>query len=376
MLCKTGGLGGMERLVARLAGQLPAWGLKTELVLSPTRRKPVDPEVLTWFRRRGVIAKVVSPSRIAPLLDPVHLLRLARLFRKTEAEVLDLHFGGSDIFLQEVLAARLAGKRCVVSPHNAMPLRTFWHAGRARIATVFCADVVVGNHALRGLLLEAGVPQRKIRLIKIGVPAPHRSVTREEARHQFGIAPDEFVILSVTRLIRAKGVDLVIAAVTRLAESYSRLTLMIVGDGEERQALQVAAGRSLKDRVRFLGFIEDPESAYSAADVLVLATRADGAPMVPKEAARFGVPSIATDIGGVRDSITDGETGLIVPSEDVRALSFAIQRLIDDDQLRFKLGEGARRRCELEFSEAEMLQGYAEVLAPSGEKRAQLSTSA
>ncbi len=362
MLCKTGGLGGMERLVARLASQLPSLGLNIRLIL-PARSTPViGPDLVSWFSRRGVVPEVSSAFKISSVPDLRNMLRLAKLFRESPAEVVNLHFGESSIFLMEVLAARLAGKRCIVSPHNTTPLHNSWHAMRVRAAATLCETIVVGSVALRQLLLNTGVPQRKIRMIRIGIPSAKRALSRAEAREHLAIGPDEFVVICVARLIRDKGIDVLIAAVERVAASSPKVSLLVVGDGEERSALEAHARLRLKDRARFLGFVEDPDGVYPAADLLALPTRMDGAPMVPKEAARFAVPSVASDVGGVRDSIIDGETGLLVPAEDVAALARAIQRVVEDNQLRRRLGENARRFAELEFSESGMLKAYADVL--------------
>jgi glycosyltransferase involved in cell wall biosynthesis len=84
------------------------------------------------------------------------------------------------------------------------------------------------------------------------------------------------------------------------------------------------------------------------------------------EAARFAVPSVATDVGGIRDAITEGETGFLVPPENAAALAAAILRLMNDERLRRRLGNNARLRADAEFGEAPMIRAYADVLDPEG----------
>jgi glycosyltransferase involved in cell wall biosynthesis len=364
MLIKASGIGGTVKLVARLACQLPACGFDVRLVVPDAWGSR---EIVPWLRRQGVNAEASSAVTSAPLPGLRTMIRLARLVRLSEAKVVNIHTEGSSLAPLELLAVRAAGcKCCIVSPHKAYRARNPGYELGKRVASRFCSAIVVGNQVLRDLLIDARIPERKIHLIPIGVPAPLRPPARAQARQHLGIALDAFVIGCVARLHKDKGVDVLIDAVARVPDPRRAICLIVAGDGEERAALEAAANDLLPGRVRFLGFVEDLAAVYSAADIFALASRREGTPLVLKEAAQYALPSVATDVGGTRDAITDGETGFLVPPDNPAALAASILRLMNDDPFRLRLGNNARLRADAEFGEGPMIRAYADVLDSAG----------
>jgi glycosyltransferase involved in cell wall biosynthesis len=362
MLIKASGVGGMEKVVARLASQLPASGFDIRLVVPESRESQ---GLVPWLRRQGVNAEASSAVTSSPVPSPSTMMRLARLVRRSGASVVNIHSGGSSLSPLDLLAVRAGGcSRCVVSPHSAHRARNRVYELGERVASRLCSAIVVASRTLRDVLIGSGIPERKIHLIPCGVPPLSCSLTRSQARAQLGIAPDAFVIACVARLHRLKGIDTLIDAVAGIPDPRRQICLVIAGDGAERQALEAAANTLLSRRVLFLGFVEDPAAVYAGADIVALASRKEGTPLILMEAARFAVPSIATDVGGTRDAIAQGETGLLVPPENAAALGASILRLMNDEQLRLRLGENARRRADAEFGEAPMIRAYADVLDP------------
>lgn len=361
ILLKAGGIGGMEKLVARLACQLPAYGFDVRLIVPDSLECK---ELVPWLRRQGVKAEASSAVTASPLIGLRTIMRLAKLVRLSEAQVVNIHSGGSRLPALELLAVRAGGcKRCIVSPHSAHRARNFGYELVERVASRFCGAIIVASRTLRDMLIRSGIPERKIHLIPCGVPAPKSSPSRMLARKQLEIAHDAFVIGCVARLHRQKGIDLLIDAVARIPDPPRTISLVIAGDGPERPALE-APGNKLSRRVEFMGFLEDPAAVYAASDIFALASRKEGTPLVLMEAAHFAVPTVATDVGGIRDVITEGETGLLVPPENAPALAAAVQRLMNDERLRLRLGSNARLRADAEFGEAPMIRAYGEVLDP------------
>jgi len=123
------------------------------------------------------------------------MMRLARLVRLSGASVVNIHSGGSSLAPLDLLAVRAGGcTRCVVSPHSAHRARNPAYELGERVASRLCNAIVVGSRTLRDVLIGSGIPERKIHLIRCGVPALNGSPTRSRARLQLGIAPDAFVI--------------------------------------------------------------------------------------------------------------------------------------------------------------------------------------
>ena len=173
------------------------------------------------------------------------------------------------------------------------------------------------------------------------------------------VAPrDGFVVLFVGRLVERKGVRYLIDAVQRLAPER-RARLIILGDGPERERLKEQVRRGgLEGRVEVRGRVSDRElrRAYADSSVFVLPAIVDargdteGLGVVLLEAMSYRVPVVASEIGGITDIVTHGETGLLVPPADVAALGAALERLAADPALAKHLGEAGHRMVSERFS--------------------------
>src|SRR5207247_11054153 len=123
----------------------------------------------------------------------------------------------------------------------------------------------------------------------------------------------------------------------------------------------------LAERVVFAGYRADVPAVLDEVDVVVLPSSVEGMPLVLLEAMAHRRPVVATPVGGTPEVVVDGETGLLVPPRDPRALADAIRRLLDDPDLAKRLGDAGRRRVELHFSLEAMnrriLELYDEVAA-------------
>ena len=182
---------------------------------------------------------------------------------------------------------------------------------------------------------------------------------RRAARDRLGLPPDALVVLSLSRLVPRKGMDVLIRAVARLQRSRPDLVLAIGGAGREERRLRAQA-RVAGVPVHWLGRVSDEDlpAAYGAADVFAMCCRdrwlgleQEGFGIVFLEAAACGVPQLAGLSGGSAEAVVDGETGVVVTEpSDSRAVAAALEPLLDDPELRRRLGEAARERAETSFS--------------------------
>ncbi len=182
---------------------------------------------------------------------------------------------------------------------------------------------------------------------------------RERTRARFGLPGDATVILSVSRLVPRKGMDVLTRAVAGLAGSGPDVIVAIAGAGRDQGRLQrLVAGAGAP--VRFLGRVPEADlpALYGCADVFAMLCRnrwfgleQEGFGIVFLEAAACGVPQIAGDSGGAAEAVAEGETGLVVRDPtSVAEVGAALGRLIGDADLRGAMGAAARRRAETEFS--------------------------
>lgn len=172
-------------------------------------------------------------------------------------------------------------------------------------------------------------------------------------------------LVMVARFSRQKDQALLLNA---LAEVQENFRLQLVGDGPlMNDAVRLSAALGLDGRVEFLGVRADVENLLAGAQVFVLVSNYEGFPISIVEAMRAGLPVVASDVGGVRESVSDGENGFLVPRGDLPTLRERLQRLISNETLREKMGAASRRRYVEEFTAERMvsktLAVYTKVLA-------------
>lgn len=195
---------------------------------------------------------------------------------------------------------------------------------------------------------------------------------RRAARARLGLPEAGRLVVSLSRLVPRKGMDVLIEASAQLASSRPDLTVAIGGAGRDRGRLDKAVHRTGAP-VRFLGRVPDADmpALYGAADVFAMLCRnrwggleQEGFGMVFLEAAACGVAQVAGDSGGAAEAVEDGRTGLVVAEPgDAGAVAGALARLLDDADLRAEMGRAARARAVAELSHEVLAERLGKLLA-------------
>jgi phosphatidyl-myo-inositol dimannoside synthase len=214
----------------------------------------------------------------------------------------------------------------------------------------------------RDRVLDAGVAPDQVRVLPCGVhPGLFAPRPAAPARQRFGFGARP-VVLTLARLVSRKGHDLVIRALAEVRRAVPDVLYVIAGAPnppyEERLAA-LARECGVEDAVRFLGYVEPDvlPDLYAASDVYVMPSRHlegdgnfEGFGISYLEANACGLPVIGADTGGVADAIVDGQTGYLVPPEDVPQLADRLRRLLEDPAAARAMGEAGRARVLREFT--------------------------
>jgi phosphatidylinositol alpha-1,6-mannosyltransferase len=280
-------------------------------------------------------------------------LRVARAVRRLSAPNAIVHCGRG---LPEGLSAMLSGRRFVCWTHG----EELGYASTSRELTWLlprvyrrARAVLANSHNSARLLREWGVPQDTITVIHPGVDPDRFRPDADPGDWRRRFAPNgEILLLSVGRLQRRKGHDLVLSALARWRDTDPRVHYLIAGEGDYRPILETQAREAgLDGRVTFAGAFTDAAlpSLYAAADIFLLPNRTDGVDIegfgiVFLEAAASELPCIAGTSGGAPEAIQDGETGLLVDGTSTEQLVSAMRRLALSENLRREMGRRGRQR--------------------------------
>jgi glycogen(starch) synthase len=287
------------------------------------RRRGLDVEVVgpQQFRHFGIVYGhgVLGNLRRKPwlaLLVPALLASFVRAARSLDADVLHAHWiptGWVAARTGKPYVVQVWGTDVELARHAPLLARRVLRGARV---------VIAASTALADLARLLGA--RDVRVIPSGVELP--AEVGQEAE------PPE--VLYAGRLSAEKGV-------LELVEAARGLTLVVAGDGPLRSRVPEARGFVAHDELQGL---------YARAAVVACPSRREGFGMACLEAMAHGRPVVATGVGGLRDLVLDGETGLVVPPRDPVALRRALERLLGDVSLRSRLGAAGRERARERFS--------------------------
>ncbi|MHA6795992.1 glycosyltransferase [Pseudonocardia bannensis] len=287
--------------------------------------------------------------------------RLMRRFRETGTDVVLVHHLHPAPLTLGRIAARLSGRKSVVTPHG---MDTVGYSGRRclprhDVETLFLSDAIVWLAPSQGSYFhrEEGVGKRpwsRTREVVIpnGIPLPPlpSAADRSAARAELGLHDDEFAVGIVARLAKVKAHEVLFDAIAKLAPSHPRLRLVCIGGGEREAELRALADTlGISANVLFTGMRRDVPALLPGLDLACLSSRYECAPLSVIEAMAVGIPVVTADVGAVRDMVTDGDEGYVVGIGDVDGFADRIGRLADDPALRAKLGKQARARAEGQF---------------------------
>lgn len=274
-------------------------------------------------------------AAVAANIGRIRLLR--RALCRGQAPIVVSFVGATNVLT--VLAAIGLGRHLVVCERNdprRQSLGLIWDG--LRRALYGRANLVTANsHGVMKVLADF-VPDHKLAYL----PNP---LVRAPTPTQRGNGA-ECVLLSVGRLSRQKGYDVLLQAFAQISRDAPACRLIVAGDGDLRHELEGQARTlGLADRVEWAGRTADPYAYYAKADIFVLPSRYEGTPNALLEAMSFGLPCVVTNASpGPLEFVEADVTGLVVPTEDHEKLAAALASLIADGGLRKRLGAAAAAR--------------------------------
>jgi glycosyltransferase involved in cell wall biosynthesis len=314
--------GGAEVQLVRLARGMQSRGWHVTVV------SMIEPEALVEpFTEAGI--QVLCLGMKPGLPNPMAILRLRRIIVDLKPDVVHSHILHANVLTR--ITRMIARFPVLISTaHNIR------ESGK-RLESLYrytdsLADLTtnVSQAGVDRYISTALAPASRIRFIPNGLDLTRfrpDSQTRTRMRDELKVA-NHFIWLAIGRFEDAKDYPNLIRAFSKLAARDAQL--LIVGCGSKESELKAAAAASpAAGKIRFLGVRDDVPDVMTAADGYVMSSAWEGMPLVLQEASAVGLPVVATDVGGNREVVLDGVSGLLVPSQDSDHLAAAMEKVMD-----------------------------------------------
>lgn len=285
-------------------------------------------------------------------------LNLARYLRDNRVNIVHSYGFYGNLFA--IPAARLARTPVIIAAiRDTGDILTRAQRWAQKTVCRLADCVLVNADAIRRWLIEQGYAPDNIHVIRNGIVLPEKPPREEAARvrRELGVPPDAPLIGVLSRLGRLKGIEYFLEAAAAMGKRARNARFLIVGNGRHKQELEQCASRlRLGDRVIFTGFRLDVPAVLSALDISVLPSLSEGLSNSLLESMAAGLPVIATNVGGSREAVEDGATGIVVRPRDSDALARAMALLLENPDLAAEFGAAGRRRIAERFSLEKMVR--------------------
>lgn len=354
---------------------LPRDGAQRQLLelVKGLDKKRFRPVVLT-FRSGGSMEaefKAIPRVRLISLerkekSDFLYVFKVLRLLRRLEVDVVQpfltpATFYGLIPALLSHTPVKIVTERSGIGLRNA-PLGYRLYLRAEDFLTRYADIVVANSEAGREYLIKRGIAPERVKVIYNGLNLTRLNSNRkdvERIRQALGLPTDGQVVGIMARLFPVKRHDIFLQAAALVNQAIPETRFAIVGDGPWRDYLEALSQKlGLESKVAFLGEQREVGPYLAAFDVAALTSETEGCSNSVLEAMAVGKPVVATDVGGNRELIDNGETGFLVPFGDPKALSEAIIRLLRDPVLARMIGERAKERTIHRFSLENMVNQY------------------
>jgi glycosyltransferase involved in cell wall biosynthesis len=272
---------------------------------------------LNVLEKYGVEHFAIEQDWTRPIASARGFMKLGKVIGQLKPDIVHAHAVPGAIFASGL--RKRSNFRLITSIHN-----------MHRRATVMMGvgDVVIPvSCAVAAAMQRRGIPPNKFRVVKNGPLASPRRFA--EFCLADGAAVRHPAIITVAGLLHNKGISDLITAFRLLHSSVPEASLYIIGKGPERCIFEAHAATSgCADKIHFVGFMKDPRPYLFAADIFVLASHMEAFGLVLAEAREAGCAIVASDVGGVREALDDGEAGILLPAGQPRILANTLAFLL------------------------------------------------
>ncbi|HEY4379979.1 MAG TPA: glycosyltransferase family 4 protein [Acidobacteriaceae bacterium] len=356
-IISSGGMYGAEAVILNLSRTLAESGHSAVIGVFSNTSNP-NLQLHEAAVQEGLESHLIS---CRGQVDRSTIAAIRNLVAQTGADVVHAHGYKADIYTY--LALRRSRTPYVSTCHNWLKqnllVSLYGIADRAVLRNY--ARIVAVSVEVKRQLLQAGVREEKIRMVRNGIDLRPFSSAAPSLRDDS--SPGRPLVVGfIGRLSSEKGPDLFLVAAAEVLVEFPGVRFVIVGEGPDRENLErIIEELTIHNQVQMTGRRTDMPAVYASLDIMVSSSRQEGLPMAILEGMASSVPLVATAVGDVPTVVQDGVTGLLVPSENTERLAAGILDLLRDHAKRERFGAAARKLVEDEYSAQRMTADYLRV---------------
>jgi glycosyltransferase involved in cell wall biosynthesis len=316
------------------------------------------------------LAWQMNRYKINPFTDAQVILKLANLIRREKFDLIHAH-GSKAGFIARV-AAIGSGVPVVYSPHNFS-----FHEGAPRWQAYLFAFVekLAARFLTARIITVSDGEQTMARRFGVGNPdlfvtvhsgvdlsAFSRRVDPSEQKAALGVPREAQVVGAVGRLSEQKNPLAFVRLAARVHQNNPNVHFVWIGEGPlESQSRQLAIELGVESVLHFAGQRVDVPADLRALDVFVMTSRWEAFSLALLEAMACALPTVSSDLPGIAEALTDGESGYLHPVDDLDGMSASVLKILADRELARRMGAAARRRVEQDFTRAQMIETLMQV---------------
>jgi glycosyltransferase involved in cell wall biosynthesis len=306
---------------------------------------------------------VEIPRSIRPLRDLAAVLKLYRIIRKNNYDIVHTHTAKAGMV--GAIAGWLTGTPTVHTYHG-LP---FYEGQAAATYQIYRAIEIAASRLRKAVFSQTRRDGEVLKRLRLSCPVYYegngvdaetvaQNAERDGASVKGLFSETGAKILCVARLEPVKNLSMVLDVAVTLKEQKTRFSLIIAGKGILAKALDAEIERKNLRDVVSIRYTPHIHALVKEADVVVLASIKEGIPRSIMEAMALGKPVVASDVGGTNELVIDGVTGFLTPLKDPGIFSERLVRLINDTELRNKMGHEGLARVEKEFNESTIVDTW------------------
>lgn len=353
-------MGGAERALMRMIRLLP--------------QEKFWPTAITFRadESQPLIINFPCPLTIIPLIRTYNwnafqaARKIRSYIRLNNIQIVHTFFETSDLWGGAI--AKSTGRVALISSRRDMGIyRSSKHRLGYQLLKGIFDRVITVSERVRQYCLEADyLPPEKVVTVYNGIEDCWAGpIARSDVRISLGLSDQDLVVMTVANIRQIKGIDLLVKAAARLKDRFPNMRFLVVGSVNEPEHMyelqKLVAQNQLDQQFRFIGPREDVPALLDASDMFVLPSRSEGFSNALVEAMLCRLPCVATDVGGNAEALRDGVNGYLVPNESVERIAEAIALLLEDSELRNRMGDASRRIALEVFTVERMMSRLIEI---------------